>query len=154
MAGRKPTGPPLVHHLDGSQRAKQRLETILETITGNLRIREACDRLGIEEAMFFKLRAQALQAGLARLEPRPSGRPPRSLSPEDRRIAELEQELHEKEAELKALAVRLEIAQAMPELAQDEALKKTTPQNQRRKQLAQRKQLRKRIAKRKQCRRK
>jgi len=104
--------------------------------------------------MFFKLRAQALQAGLARLEPRRSGRPARSLSPEDRRIAELEQELHEKEAELEALALRLEIAQAMPELAQDESLKKTTPQNQRRQQLAQRKQLRKRLAKRKRRRRK
>jgi transposase len=134
MAGRKPTGPPLVHHLDGSECAKQRMETILETVAGNIPIREACDRLGIEEAMFFRLRTQALQAGLARLEPRPSGRPPRHTSAEQQQIAQLQQELQEKDAELKAMAVRLEIAQAMPELAQDEALKKTTQSKPRRKQ--------------------
>ena len=114
MAGRKPTGPPLVHHLDGSERAKERLEVILETVAGKITIREACDRLGIEEAMFFRLRMQALQAGLCRLEPRPSGRPPRSDSAERERIAELEQELKEKELELQATEVRLEIATHSP----------------------------------------
>jgi len=142
MAGRKPTGPPLVHHLDGSEHAKQRLETILETVTGKISIREACDRLGIEEAMFFRLRTQALQAGLARLEPRPSGRPPRRASAEDQRITELERQLQEKNTELKAMDVRLEIAQAMPKLAQDETLKKTTRRKQRGKQLAKRKRRR------------
>ena len=119
MAGRKPTGPALVHHLDGSERAKERLEVILETVSGKLAIREACDRLGIEEAMFYRLRAQALQAGLARLEPRPAGRPPRRSSPQDERIAELEQELQEKQLQEKAMEVRLEIAQAMPSLGKD-----------------------------------
>jgi hypothetical protein len=138
MAGRKPTGPPLVHHLDGSERAKERLEVILETVAEKTTIREACDRLGIEEARFFRLRTQALQAGLSRLEPRPAGRPPRRPSPEDQRIAELEQELQDKERERKATEVRLEIAQAMPRLAQDEALKKTTQRKQRGKQLTKR----------------
>ena len=133
MAGRKPTGPPLVHHLEGSELAKERLEVILETFTGNLTIREACDRLGICEAMFYRLRTQSLQAGLSRLEPRPSGRPSRSLSPEDQRIAKLEKELQEKDSELKATGVRLEIAQAIPQLVQDEGLKKTTQRKQRRK---------------------
>jgi hypothetical protein len=138
MAGRKPTGPPLVHHLDGSERAKERLEVILETVAGKLTIREACDRLGIEEAMFFRLRTQALQAGLSRLEPRPAGRPPRSSSPEEQRIAELEQELQDKERERKTTEVRLEMAQAMSELAEDEALKKTTQRKRRRRRPPQR----------------
>jgi len=142
MAGRKPTGPPLVHHLDGSDHAKQRMETILETVAGKLPIREACGRLGIEEARFHRLRAQVLQAGLTRLEPRPSGRPPRHTSAEQQQIVQLQQELQEKNAELKALAVRLEIAQAMPKLARDEALKKTTQRKQRGKQLAKRKRRR------------
>jgi hypothetical protein len=128
----------LVHHLDGSERAKERLEVILETIAGRITIREACDRLGIEEAMFFRLRTQAIQAGLSRLEPRPSGRPPRHPSPEDQRIAELEQELREKELQQKAMEARLEIAQTMPQLVQEETLKKTAKQKQRRKQLAKR----------------
>jgi transposase len=128
----------LVHHLDGSDHAKQRWETILETVAGKLPIREACDRLGIEEARFYRLRAEALQAGLARLEPRPSGRPPRHASPEEQQIAKLQEELQEKDVELKAMGVRLDVAQAMPKLAQDEALKKTTPRKQRTKQLAKR----------------
>lgn len=138
MAGRKPMGPQLVHHLDGSERAKERLEMILETVAGKITIREACDRLGIEQAMFFRLRTQALEAGLSRLEPRPAGRPPRSPSPEGERIAELEQELQDKERERKATEVRLEIAQAMPRLAQDEALKKTILRKRRRRRPQQR----------------
>jgi hypothetical protein len=128
----------LVHHLDGSERAKERLEIILETVAGRITIRDACDRLGIEEAMFFRLRTQALQAGLSRLEPRRPGRPPRRQSPEDQKIAELEQEIHEKDEELRAMAVRVDVAEAMPRLLQDETLKKTTEQKQRRKRLAKR----------------
>jgi hypothetical protein len=138
MAGRKPMGPQLVHHLDGSERAKERLEVILETVAGKLAIRDACDRLGIEEAMFFRLRTQALQAGLSRLEPRPVGRPPQSRSPEEERIAELEKEVQDKERQRQATEIRLEIAQAMPRLAQDEALKKMTQQKRRRRRLHQR----------------
>lgn len=141
MAGRKPTGPPLVHHLDGSERAKQRWEVILETMAGEITIREACDRLGIEDAMFFRLRTQALQAGLSRLEPRPAGRPPRPSSPEQQRIAELEKELREKERQQRALEARLEIAQVMPQLV-ERAPKKTAQRRPRGKKLAKRRQRR------------
>ena len=137
MAGRKPTGPLLVHHLDGSGRAKERLEVILQTVAGEITIRAACDRLGIEEAMFYRLRAQALQAGLARLEPRPAGRPRRCPSPEDQRITELEQELQEKELQEKAMEARLEIAQAMAPPVEG-APKKTVKEKQRGKQLTKR----------------
>jgi hypothetical protein len=125
MAGRKPLGPKLVHHLDGSAHAKQRMEVILETIAGKLTVEEGCNKLGIEQAMFFRLRTQALQAGLDRLEPRPAGRPPNSSSPQCQRIAELEQELAEKDVEMKATEVRLEIAGAIPQLLQGADLKKT-----------------------------
>jgi hypothetical protein len=123
MGGRKPIGPALVQRLDGSRRAKQRWEVMLETIAGAITVREACDRLGIEEAMFFRLRTQALQAALCRLEPRPMGRPPLPRSAEAERIAALEQELQEKEWQQKALQTRLEIA-TLPRAG--EASKKTT----------------------------
>jgi len=141
MAGRKPIGPPLVHRLEGSERAKERLEVILETVAGGLTVGEACDRLGIGEAMFFRLRTQALQAGLSRLEPRPIGRPPRPPSAEDERIARLEEELHEKELEQKALQTRLEIAQIMPPA--EEAPKKTAERKRRKKTLVKRRRRRK-----------
>ncbi len=60
MAGRKPIGPPLVRRLDGSEQAKDRMEVILQTIAGMMTIRQACDRLGIDEARFFQLRTEAL----------------------------------------------------------------------------------------------
>jgi len=75
-ARRKPKGPALVERLDGSERAKERLETILETISGRLTIEQACRRLGIKATRFHALRDEALKASLERLEPKSAGRPP------------------------------------------------------------------------------
>jgi hypothetical protein len=135
-------GPELAHHLDGSERAKERLEMILETIAGRLTIRQACDRLGIEQAMFFRLRMQALQAGIDRLEPRPAGRPAHKSSPEEERIVELSRELQRKESELKATEVRLEVAQVLPQVIEGETAKKKRERQQRRKPPRQRRQRR------------
>lgn len=140
-AGRKPLGPALVGHLEGSQRAKTRLEVILQTIAGELTISEACERLGIKEAMFHRLRTEVLEAGLARLEPRPLGRRPRVVSAAEARCAELQQQVGELESELKIATVREEIAHVLPHLAGDDdrsgvrnsAVKKTTARNPRKK---------------------
>lgn len=113
-AGRKPLGPALVRHLNGSERAKQRLELILETIVGRLTIEEACRQLGIEHAMFYELRTDVLKAGLARLEPRPMGRPRCPTSVENTQIAELQSRVEHLESELKLATVREEIARVMP----------------------------------------
>jgi hypothetical protein len=115
-AGRKPLGPDLVEHLEGSQRAKQRLEVILETIIGRLTIDQACQRLGIKRAMFYRLRTDVLEAGLARLEPRPTGRPPQQMTADEAKRVELEHHVEELESELKIAAVREEIARVMPHL--------------------------------------
>lgn len=64
MAGRKPLGPALVEHLDGSTSAKERLELILATIAGRVSVVAASRRLGISEAMFYKLRTRVLQGCL------------------------------------------------------------------------------------------
>jgi hypothetical protein len=73
--GRKPTGGLLVERLEGSEHAKSRLKVIVETLSGQTTIPDACALLGIQESMFHKMRAQVLQAALSRLEPRPLGRP-------------------------------------------------------------------------------
>ena len=78
--GCKPLGSALVEHLDGSLQAKERLEVILETIAGRLTIDQACQRLGVQEARFHRLRTEVLEASLARLEPRSAGRPPRQAT--------------------------------------------------------------------------
>jgi transposase-like protein len=115
--GRKPTGAQLVERLDGSAHAKNRLEAILETLSGQRTIPDACERLGIQETMFHKMRSQVLQTALSRLEPRPLGRPPQAISPEAQRIAELEDELARQQIKLRAAHVRQELAEKLPRIA-------------------------------------
>ena len=134
MSGRKPMGPQLVQHLDGSEQAKERLEVILETIAGNLKVQEACQRLGIKEAMFHRLRMRVLEAALSDLEPRLRGRPRRELSQQEQENEQLADRLKELKGELQIADVRRELAETLPHLLQDEleqdeqeALKKTNP---------------------------
>ena len=89
MAGRKPLGPAIVAHLDGSRSAKERLELILETLAGQVTVVSACQILGISEAMFYKLRNRILQGCLEDLEPKPRGRPPRLVTGDEARSEEL-----------------------------------------------------------------
>src|SRR5262249_52110517 len=42
MRGRTPSGPECVEQLPGSDKARQRVRVILETMTGALRVQEAC----------------------------------------------------------------------------------------------------------------
>jgi uncharacterized small protein (DUF1192 family) len=103
------------------------LEVILATIAGQLTIDQACRQLGIKAAMFFRLRTEVLEAGLARLEPRPIGRPPHAATAEEQKHDELRLQVEELQDELKIAQVREEIARLMPQLAQeDDAGKKTT----------------------------
>lgn len=115
--GRKPTGANLVEHLEGSERAKMRLKAILETVSGQRTIPDACEELGIQESMFHRVRSEVLQTALDRLEPRPLGRPPLPSSPHDARVAELEEENLKLRVELKAAEVRRELAENLPRLA-------------------------------------
>jgi hypothetical protein len=130
--GRKPTGPQLVERLEGSAHAKSRLRVILETVAGRLTIPDACEELGIQETMFYRLRSEVLQTALDRLEPRPLGRPPRLISPEDLRAAELEAEKRQLQLELRAAEVRRELAEKLPRLNKPATGpgKKTTTQTQ------------------------
>ena len=125
--GRKPLGPALVQHLEGSERAKQRLEIILETVAGRLTVDAAAHQLGIEHAMFYRLRTEVLSAGLARLEPRPLGRPQIPSNAEALQCRQLQRRVEELESELKIAMVREEIAHVLPHQQEAEPLgKKTT----------------------------
>ena len=147
MVGRKPLGPALVEHLDGSEDAKARLELILATIAGQVLVVAAAERLGISEAMFYNLRTRVLQLSLADLEPKPIGRPAQCESEEAAQSAELAQRVAELERELSAQGVRLELAQTLPHVLQSSAAdapKKTTRQERRREKIRQRRARRKR----------
>ena len=116
--GRPSKGPKLVRNLDGSAHARKRLEMILETVSGKVSVREACERLGVKEAAFYKMRTSALEAALARLEPRPMGRPPMVVTDADKRVGELETEIKQLKMDVATSQVREELALTMPFLAQ------------------------------------
>jgi hypothetical protein len=120
MRGRLPSGPEYVDLLAGSDQAKERLKTVLETLAGTCRVQEACQRLKISEPRFHQLRQQVLEAGLAEIEPRAKGRPAKKLSPAEEEIARLREQLAAKEVELRAAQVREEIALVLPRVAQDD----------------------------------
>ncbi len=112
MRGRKPAGPAVVQHLDGSAPARQRLQVVLETLAGTCRVQEACARLQLSEQRFDQLRTQVLQAGLESLEPQPAGRRPRPEPAAE--VVALRARVAELEIELRAARVREEIALALP----------------------------------------
>lgn len=110
MRGRRPAGPELAERLDGSAEARQRMRVILSTIAGTLRVQQACEQLRICEQRFETLRATAIRAGIAALEARPIGRPPKVLSEAQAEIARLRDQVAELEAQLQVARVRAELA--------------------------------------------
>ena len=129
MRGRRPVGPEYADQLAGSETAKLRAKIILETMAGRCRLKEACRRLGISEQRFHQLREEMMTAALQALEPGHAGRPAHTPTPAETQVAALEQQLLDKEVELRAAKAREEIALIMPEVKhKPEEPEKKTPQ--------------------------
>ena len=112
--GRKPLAARHVDNLCGSERAKLRLQTILQTLQGQMTVAEACGVLGIGESRFHALRNQWLQESVELLEPRPLGRPPQVVSPEQAEVARLEAENRDLRQQHRVAEVREELGQRLP----------------------------------------
>ena len=97
---------------------------ILETVAGTCTVEEACEKLGVGPAAFYKLRERTLEDAAASLEPRKVGRPKKQKSPEQQEIEKLRQELFETRFELQAARIREEIAVVMPHLLRDKSGKR------------------------------
>jgi multidrug resistance efflux pump len=106
----------LAEQLEGSAEACRRMRIILETIAGVRRVQEACEELEICEQRFETIRAAAIRAGIAALEARPMGRPPKVLTEAQEQIARLEERVAELEAQLRVASVRAELAGALGRL--------------------------------------
>ena len=104
----------------------------MQTLTAELSVEEACERLGIERAYFQELRERALQGALHALRPRSPGRPAKEEPMDQAELMHLRQEKAELEEELAAMRVRMEVLLTMPELLRPP--KKTAPRERRKQQ--------------------
>src|SRR5438094_825270 len=93
MRGRYPVGPEYVDKLQGSAVAKERAKAVLETLTGTLRLQDACQLLGVCEQRFHQVRQDAVQAAVTALEPGLPGRPAQQPSPDQELIRALQAEV-------------------------------------------------------------
>jgi hypothetical protein len=116
MRGRHPLGPRLVDETEGSDQACRRLKVMLETISGQKKIAEACEELGISAAQFHKLRNKMMQGALLSLEPAAPGRPRATNEAVEERVVGMQDEIRQLRIELRAAQIREEIALLMPHL--------------------------------------
>lgn len=107
--GRRPLTLGHIRNLNGSERAKERMTTLLSSLHADCTIPEACRQLGLSESHFHELRHGWLQASLEALEPRLPGRRARILHPAEQRVAELEQEVQELRRTLALAQARCEV---------------------------------------------
>jgi transposase len=113
--GRPTQGAAHVEKLEGEDAQKERLRLILQTLNGELTVKEAAEALGLSESRFHEVRDQALQAALDGLAPKPQGRPAEVETPEQAQIRELKVQLLEAQKELVAERIRSEVALALPQ---------------------------------------
>jgi hypothetical protein len=124
MRGRHAAGPEYAERLAGSEQACRRMRVVLETIAGTRRVAEACAELGVCPQRFEAIRQEALQAGVAALEPRPAGRPRRGAAAADDEATRLRARVAELEARLQAAAIRAELATTLPRLGRETGKKR------------------------------
>ena len=111
-----------MERLDGPRLQRRQLRILLGTITGTVTIAQACAELGIGRSRLHQLRWRVLEGGLAALAPQPRGRPSRPGPSAE--VTQLQARVDELELALQTMALRSEIALAMPHLLDRAARKK------------------------------
>lgn len=117
--GRPAMGSGLVEGLEGTSREKLKLRAMLETLSGDVTLEEACGELALSRSHFCELRTRALQAALDGLIPGVPGRKPKVLEVEACEYARLEREVAYLREELEIARVRTEVALVMPHVLRE-----------------------------------
>ena len=112
--GRPANSSTVVAHLTGSAQGRQRLDLMLQTLKGQIPIPQAAAKVGVGRSRFCLQRQEMLQAALESLEPKPRGRPPLEISPQQQQIAELQAQVQALKIDLQAAQIREELALLMP----------------------------------------
>ena len=115
-SGRPPERLRHVDRLEGPGELKQRLRVILETLTGDRAVADACEQLEVCEARFHALRKDALEGALAGISPGRAGRPRKEEPSPPGRVSELEEEVMVLKDDLERANLRADLALAMPDL--------------------------------------
>lgn len=103
-----------VEKLEGDHDTKTRLKLILLSLSGEISVNDAAERLGVCPSRFHELRDEALSGALEALGPRPVGRPQKQR--ESARVLELERELDRARYEIEVARVRTDLLLVMPEV--------------------------------------
>ena len=109
-AGRPTEGLEHIDKTHGSFEAKHRLKTVVLTLTGDVPVVEACERLAISSTRFHTIRQHVLQAAVECLEPHRAGRPHKPSHASSTRVRELEERLEQSEIDVRRERARAEIA--------------------------------------------
>lgn len=100
--------------IQGNRESKRRAKIILQTITGELSVKEACALLGVGATQFANLRTQGLKGLVDSFDPQPVGRPvaEQPASPPDpavqKHLTDLERENRILRAQVEVAALRRE----------------------------------------------
>ena len=109
---RPTTGVALLDKYEGDPQSIRRVQAVIDTLAGKKSVKDACQELGICEAMFRRFRDTCLQAAISSLDPQKPGRKPIEPEPGHERIAELEQENQELKTALLGAVTRMQLAAA------------------------------------------
>ena len=112
--GRPNKGVGHVEGLHGGEHEKVRLRLILETISGERSVQDACEQMGIKRARFAELRASTLQAACDELAPRRPGRPRKRDPARDAELERLRRERDQLRDEVATAQLRAELALTLP----------------------------------------
>ncbi len=117
MRGRHAVGPEIAEQVADSPFEAFRLRLILESVTGEKRVQDICQEMGVCSQMFERLRDRAMRAAARSLRPKKAGRPRKARSAAAAENTQLHERIAELEAQVQALRVRAELAEGLPRLA-------------------------------------
>lgn len=118
--GRPGKGLGHVDGLEGPEATKARMRLIMQTLHGEVTVKEAACILGISASRFAAMRQEAMQGWLDAMAPGTPGRPPTREAPiEPDEVEALRRQVKELMLDLQVANTRTELAITMPHVLKD-----------------------------------
>ena len=118
--GRPGKGLGHVDGLEGPEATKARMRLIVQTLAGEVTVKEAAKTLGISASRFAALRQEVMQDWLDVMAPGTPGRPPKTEEPiEPSEVEALRKQVKELILDLQVAHARTELAITMPHVLKD-----------------------------------